>query len=496
MSPGLRLLARWVTAVAVVAAYLSLHFAITVCQDVQARDRFRDGPGHAAAFTLVTDRYAGADASARAEVTALRDWFEAHAPAGRSRETVRATAELLAAGELSAARERVVPLGADVARDGVALERHLDSFEQATLWPAVVAGALVAPMVRLRRRRITAGEELVRVVNRFAARQPRWRRPVFLSVTWTGYALFLAGAGSVANAQQRGEEHSLGVQLLLLPIGLVAVGAGLLILRYSRPRSARGAARALRADGRKPVLYLRSFADDRSAMAVDDAMGFTIHSREEQLAASLKAFGPVIAVGRPGEPLPHLGAARFYLPLDDWKPTVLRLMDLSRLIVLRVGAGEGLRWEIERAFATQPPHRIVLLTPGRTADAERSLDGLMPVPMRLAEVAADTTWVSAAVAFDPEWVPQVRAVEPAPGTLPRPGFLRRALKAAAPLVWEPSPARLTGRAMKAALASVGVRGRLVVWRSDSTMFVVWWRGVLVLAALALPFRVLDLLGVR
>ncbi|KOV85377.1 hypothetical protein [Nocardia sp. NRRL S-836] len=86
------------------------------------------------------------------------------------------------------------------------------------------------------------------------------------------------------------------------------------------------------------------------------------------LVSGLRALGPVIAVGRPGERLPRLGAARFYLPDDDWKSGVRELMGLCRLIVLRLGPGTGLWWEVEEARTTQPPGKLVLLMPGDCAD--------------------------------------------------------------------------------------------------------------------------------
>ncbi|WP_331769180.1 hypothetical protein OG948_35875 (plasmid) [Embleya sp. NBC_00888] len=233
--------------------------------------------------------------------------------------------------------------------------RDFGSSGTVALWWVLAAGVLAVPALWLRRRRRMRTVELVELVERFAPRQPRWRRPVFLAASGVGYALFAAGSIAAGMAQRSDSKMPVAAQALLLPAGLAALGAGFLTLRYSRPRSARGAARALLVDGREPVLYLRSFADDPISARVDDGVALNIHSRDEQLAGALGAFGPVIAVGRPGEPLPLLGAARFYLPLDDWKPVILRLMELSRLIVLRVGLGEGLWWEVDQALATPVP---------------------------------------------------------------------------------------------------------------------------------------------
>ena len=53
--------------------------------------------------------------------------------------------------------------------------------------------------------------------------------------------LCLAGFLAAGTVQRRGYEMPVAQQVLLLPGGLAALGAGFLILRFSRPRSARGA---------------------------------------------------------------------------------------------------------------------------------------------------------------------------------------------------------------------------------------------------------------
>ncbi|MFD5462337.1 transferase [Kitasatospora sp. NPDC127059] len=495
MSSGLRTLARVITVTALLAAYVALHLAITAVETRQDHDRFHDGAARATAFTALVNRYASGDPTARAEVGAARAWFEENAPPGRARATVAAATDLVGHRQGAAARERAGALAADVERDRATLDQDLRTQTQAMLWLAAVALALAGPSLRLRRRRRAATAEAVRTVGRFAERHPPWRRPLFLIASGLGYTLFVGGMFLVAKARRTDMDvPPVAVQLEMLPGGLVAIGVGFLILRYTRPRSTRNAVAALRADGRRPVLYLRSFADDRTAAQIDDGQELNIHSREEQLAAALRAFGPVIAVGRPGEPLPLLGAARFYLPLDDWKPTILRLMDLAQLIVLRVGVGEGLRWEIEQVIATQPARKLLLLTPGRVREAIDSLDGRLPVPLPLEGVATDTSWISAAVTFGPDWTPQVRAVRPVPDPeAPRGGLLRR-VRTGLETIGEPSPARRTVRAMKAALAAVGVRGRMVVMRSDSNMLVTLGKGAVAIAVLVLLFRLLELAG--
>jgi len=90
--------------------------------------------------------------------------------------------------------------------------------------------------------------------------------------------------------------------------------------------------------GRQPVVYLRSFSDDRPAARLNGG-----RTEEEHLAAVLEPVGPFVAVGRPGEPLPELGARRMYLKDAEWKDVVERLIRSAKLVVIRTGNGPGLR---------------------------------------------------------------------------------------------------------------------------------------------------------
>jgi hypothetical protein len=115
----------------------------------------------------------------------------------------------------------------------------------------------------------------------------------------------------------------------------------------------------LERDQRPPVLYLRSFQDDGSysenkllelAARISPLSSLSRrHTYEEQMAETAKCVGPVVAIGRPGEQLPELGAARLYLGDSQWKAKVRELMEKSRLVIIRMGASPGLQWEIATA---------------------------------------------------------------------------------------------------------------------------------------------------
>ena len=78
-------------------------------------------------------------------------------------------------------------------------------------------------------------------------------------------------------------------------------------------------------------------------------------------------MGPFVAVGKPGEKLPELGAARMYLQDSEWKDKVHDLMSRASLVVLRAGRTDGLWWEAQMAAAIVKPERLVFLLPYQRA---------------------------------------------------------------------------------------------------------------------------------
>lgn len=99
-------------------------------------------------------------------------------------------------------------------------------------------------------------------------------------------------------------------------------------------------------DPRPPVLFLRGFRDDGSGQS----SLFAIRTREGALMKYLRDLGPVLALGKPGERLPQLGAHRIYAPHETWHDLAGRLMTLSQLIILRgvdsPGDSPGMEWEL------------------------------------------------------------------------------------------------------------------------------------------------------
>ncbi|MFI2606577.1 transferase [Kitasatospora sp. NPDC018619] len=370
--------------------------------------------------------------------------------------------------------------------------RQVDGSRAGALWCGAVALLLAGPALWLRHRRRAGVAELVGLVSWFSPLRPSWRRPVVVA-NGLGCVLFAAGVVAVFGVQRQADRLPVERQFLLLCGGLASAGVGYLVIRRTWVRAARGAAQTLLADGRRPVLYLRSFEDDRIAARIDDGAEINLHTREEQFASALGAIGPVIAVGRPGEPLPLVGAARFYLPLDDWQSTVLRLMELSQLIVLRLGQGEGLWWEVEQARATQPARKLILLAPGHLPDLAERLNQHLSTPVPDGALAKGEHWVSTVIAFDDRWTPRVFPVGPQGNGL-------RARIARTGLAGTDTPTAQVAQAIRTALATTGRRHRTMVWRSrlgvGRAALLGLRLGVPVLLAGWLGYRVLQLAGLR
>jgi hypothetical protein len=151
------------------------------------------------------------------------------------------------------------------------------------------------------------------------------------------------------------------------PLG-VAVVTGPLVFLQSRKLLQPSASALLAQDKRRMILLLRSFKDDetKSWQRIRSPIGNLVSGRrfEQGIAGPLGAFGPVIAIGRPGEELPQIGAARNYLGDAEWQPSVLRWMDEALLLVMIAGDTEWIRWELDRILEkNRSSHLFIILPP-------------------------------------------------------------------------------------------------------------------------------------
>jgi hypothetical protein len=120
-------------------------------------------------------------------------------------------------------------------------------------------------------------------------------------------------------------------------------------------------------DTRRPVLLIRSFTDDNLRLEPRFQM-FLAHLRrpltlEAFVVEQLWSLGPVVAIGKPGENLSPLGAARDYIVGSDWQTRVHGLFDECSWVAAILGDSEGLRWEYEQLAQRGIDDRLILIIP-------------------------------------------------------------------------------------------------------------------------------------
>jgi hypothetical protein len=134
------------------------------------------------------------------------------------------------------------------------------------------------------------------------------------------------------------------------------------------------------------VLYLRAFSDDDLQLEEEPetksiwensqfrAMfgGFKMilestkdSSFEGQLTSILKdEIGPVVALMKPGETLPPVsGAARLTIKSDEWQVEIKKVMHDSRLVLMTMGTGAGLFWELDQMLQIAPQKLLIAIPP-------------------------------------------------------------------------------------------------------------------------------------
>jgi hypothetical protein len=160
--------------------------------------------------------------------------------------------------------------------------------------------------------------------------------------------------------------------------GLIVAVIGGILFRVARALGRADTRRLLAVDHRPPVLYLRSFGDDKVPLATIASARrpffelFSFRGRdpfEEAVAWEFATYGPVVAVGRPGQSLASLGAAREHLSDDTWQEQVALRMHDARAVVVATGETPGLRWEVSQVVAGGHLGKAVFVFPPLDGDA-------------------------------------------------------------------------------------------------------------------------------
>jgi len=108
-----------------------------------------------------------------------------------------------------------------------------------------------------------------------------------------------------------------------------------------------------------------------------------LKTTEEQLALAFNHIGPFVAIARPGDELPQLGAARLSFATEQWQERVLMLLGRAQLVVLHLGSTEGFWWEVDAVLAQADLRHVLFFVPlgggstyQRLADLVRTRHGI------------------------------------------------------------------------------------------------------------------------
>lgn len=131
------------------------------------------------------------------------------------------------------------------------------------------------------------------------------------------------------------------------------------------------------------ILLLRSFKDDEMTIrAIDTVIGrltLLLGNRvrfEEYVANLLGGSQRLIAIGKPGEPLPALGAVRTYFSDDEWQNAIDATVRRAGAIIMVAAGTGGFEWELGLLKRTGNLQKTIILIPpiGIDAGIERMQD--------------------------------------------------------------------------------------------------------------------------
>lgn len=205
-----------------------------------------------------------------------------------------------------------------------------------------------------------------------------------------------------------------GLAALMLVIGP-------LLAKFGRQLGAQSG-ESVMANSGQIITYLRSFVDDASAdrrasqLNVQQSLtGNGVRSlatEEEQIALAFADAGPLVAIGRPGERLPQLGAARMYVDDDSWQNKVIEMLDRSNVVLMRAGETDGFWWEIARVREHIQPARVIILLPSTSDQYERfraRITPYLPYPLPDFQPGSGIGSFGGLLWFESDWTPHVEA---------------------------------------------------------------------------------------
>jgi hypothetical protein len=169
---------------------------------------------------------------------------------------------------------------------------------------------------------------------------------------------------------------------LAIAVVFMLASAGLRIL--GRMASRQSLENQVGRDPRPPILFLRAFSDDQATLPRGGLIHRLLRGElgrrrlDHVLVEEFSRFGPVVALGRPGQRMLPFGAARIYVEHDGWQAKVLELAEESTHVVMVADEGSGVAWEIETMLSPALRPKTIFLVTERLGDLRASAQ-LRPV---------------------------------------------------------------------------------------------------------------------
>ena len=238
--------------------------------------------------------------------------------------------------------------------------------------------------------------------------------------TWTRGGRFIGITGLAVSGWLQAEADLVGPFAQLAGVALTLAG----VWAFTRGRKLQSVSAEARMllDQRPPVLYLRSFKEDKAASGTPLAWAlgrvsvlFGTTTEEEQLDEAMNEIGPLVAIGEPGEALPDLGASRLYVSHAEWKDRISDLMSRAQLLVLRAADTEGFWWEVKHAADTVGPERLMFLLPFNEKQYRRfceRAESLLPCALPPYQGGDNLigSHLRAVLYFDRDWTPHIQTL--------------------------------------------------------------------------------------
>jgi hypothetical protein len=202
--------------------------------------------------------------------------------------------------------------------------------------------------------------------------------------------------------------HSQAAQMVILSTVTFALFlGGAALLELAERRAVVSARTLISIDRRPPILFLRSFQDDRLEVLASwfevfswlmtglrlslwndiapflarrdakpnlkdalKAVDLRRRSLEDILLLEFSNYGPIVAIGDPRHKSQFFGAARDFYDNDEWQQAALDYMRNARAIIIALDNTEGVVWEIETLARENFLEKTLFLCPARFQSPE------------------------------------------------------------------------------------------------------------------------------